>query len=215
MKAAIDNDVLLKCACYDLLSEMCEAIPSGPEGVGALGAARFVIRDAIRKVGIRIGATEVVERLGSFLSSVEVIEPSSDEVRLAAELEYLAQRELLPLDPGESQLCAVVVTRFVPVMITGDKRAIKSLEVLLEKNTRLRSLARKVLCMEQLVARMVRAGGEGCIRKKICAEPVVDKALSLSFSCSSLTIAAGSCAEGLISYVRNLRGDAGNVLADE
>jgi hypothetical protein len=46
-KAVVDNDILLKCACYRLLGEVLDYF-GGPGSIGILGAARFVVRSYIQ-----------------------------------------------------------------------------------------------------------------------------------------------------------------------
>ena len=47
----IDNDVLIKCACYSILDQI--GSPSGQqENVAVLGAARFVVRKYLERKGM-------------------------------------------------------------------------------------------------------------------------------------------------------------------
>ena len=46
--AAVDNDVLIKLACYRLLCDVL-AVFGGSGSVGILGAARFVVTNNIRR----------------------------------------------------------------------------------------------------------------------------------------------------------------------
>lgn len=215
MNAAVDNDVVLKGACYGLLTDLMDAIPAASNTIGVLGAARFVVEDAARRLPLKGSLAVIQERLATFFAAVKVIEPSLDEERLAAELEYQAQKELVALDPGESQLCAIVIQRAVPVMLTGDKRAITSLERLLDLDGRLEVLKGRLLCLEQLVARLLHRRREEDLRSAVCAEPAVDKALAICFGCSSATVPSGSCAEGLSSYIGSLRVSASRVLGPD
>ena len=212
MKALIDNDILVKGACYRLLAEIVNSIPGdGPFGV--LGAAKFVVPYYIkrRKLAGDVAAAEMC--FFSFLASSEALEPSSDERELAAALEANAQQLSLSLDPGESQLVSILVSRILPWLATGDKRAIPALEKLLDTDARLANLTGKIRCLEQLVKQMLVNGDYTIIRNAICSEPAVDKALTICFGCSSQGSTSTNTHQGLDSYIGAIRASAARVLA--
>jgi hypothetical protein len=90
-------------------------------------------------------------------------------------------------------------------LVTGDKRAIAALERLLALRHEIRGLAGKLVCLEQLVRRLLAEGTGAVIRAAICGEPSVDKALSFCFSCTNPTMAPESWIEGLTSYINDVR----------
>jgi hypothetical protein len=212
MKALIDNDILVKGACYRLLAEIVASIP-GDGHCGILGAAKFVVPHYIKrqKLAGDVAAAEIC--FFSVLASSEALEPSSDERELAAALEANAQQLALSLDPGESQLVSILVSRVLPWLATGDKRAIAALERLLDTDARLAGLAGKVRCLEQLVKQMLANGDYRAIRNAICSEAAVDKALTICFSCSSQDATSANIDQGLDSYIGAIRASAARVLA--
>src|SRR6185503_5833439 len=123
-------------------------------------------------------------QLEQFIAEAIVVEPIDEEQKFAAALELLAQREGLPFDTGESQLCAVLITRAVPQLLTGDKRAIAALARLLDLEDRLEPARGRVRCLEQLVRLLIDRAGIDHVRIAVCAEPSVDRALAMCFSCS-------------------------------
>ena len=213
MNAVVDNDIILKGACYGLLDEIlipsCESI----DLVGVLGAARFVVRQRARRMMLNGDTRTVLARLDSFFASVVTLEPTDQEVVLAAELELTAQRFRVNLDSGESQLCAVVITRAIPFLLTGDKRAICALEILLDADQRLLVLSNRVRCLEQLISIVLSMGQGAHLKATVCAEPTVDKALSICFSCITGGGNDQSFAQGIESYLTSLRSMARRVLA--
>jgi hypothetical protein len=213
MKAAVDNDVLFKGCCYGLLGRLIGAVCDGVEAVGVLGSARFVVAKKIEKAELRGNPSGALVVLSEFLSRSQVLEPSPSEQAMAADLELNAQRLGLNLDSGESQLCAILVFRVLPLLLTGDKRAITAIEGLVDTDERLLSICRKVTCLEQLVRKALHREGHVVFRGAICAEPEVDKALAICFSCSAPSMAASSIDEGLDSYIRSLRMHAPRVLS--
>jgi hypothetical protein len=213
MNAVIDNDVLLKGACYGLLREFAAAIPSSSNCVGVLGAARFVVPKKIQKIAPRKGIQVVMAALSDFLSEVVTLEPSVFEQTMAAELEVAAQKLGVNLDSGESQLCAIVALRQLPMLLTGDKRAIEAIEKLLDVNDGLLPICGKVKCLEQLIACVLAMRDGDALRQAICDEPEIDKALSICFSCRMDTTQLETIGEGLASYINAVRARAGRALA--
>lgn len=212
MKALVDNDILLKGSCYGLLTPLMEMIP-GLGRFGILGAARFIVPKSIERKNLRRDCGLAQARFFSFLSDNDLLEPSFEEQRLAAIFEASAQRLLVNLDAGESQLAAILVSRMVPWLLTGDKRAIFALETLFDTHPMLGMIAGCVRCLEQLVQAALINGDGTDIRAKICAEPEVDKALNICFGCTSSVMDDRAISEGLDSYITYLRNSAPRVLA--
>jgi len=92
MKALVDNDILIKGACYGLLNEIVGCIDPPEESVGILGAARFVVTKQIRARQPNKGSELAIESFQDFLRRSVVLEPSDQEQQLAAEFELAAQR---------------------------------------------------------------------------------------------------------------------------
>lgn len=210
MNTLVDNDVLIKGSCYGLLCELILGV-SPLNTVGVLGSARFVVPERIRRCRLRANHASAVHIFLDFLTHTSVIEPTTEEQQMAADLELAAQQVGLSLDSGESQLCAVASMRLLPLLLTGDKRAIAAIDKLFNGDSRLHSVAGKVMCLEQLFVALLSSNGGG-LRNTVCAEPEVDKALSNCFSCFGGVVSIESHLEGLNSYIQNLRGLAARVL---
>ena len=212
VEVAVDNDLILKAACYGLTDLFWPA--DGPTA-GVLGAARYVVSHRIDKAELSRDIETAQAEFASFLARNIELEPTEAELELASEIERVAQLETLSLDSGESQLGAVVITRTLDTLETGDKRAIRGFERLVDLVDGVEKLNGKIRCLEQIVLRVVvEQGGCKITSSAVCAELDVDKALSICFSCYSSDRAdnCDSAIEGLRSYVENLRGDAPRVL---
>jgi hypothetical protein len=212
MDTLIDNDVLLKAVCYGFLRELIATVTL-VEQVGVLGAAWFVISKKISKAQLKKDCEGVLRDLREFLDGVETVEPTEAEQSMAAEFELAAQRLAVNLDPGESQLCAVLICRTLRFLITGDKRAIIAINRLIPGGRRLDYLSGRVWCVEQLVLIMLSEGKAANLRKAICDEPSVDITLAICFSCTSGSADEEGVKAGLESYVKDLRSKAPKVLA--
>ncbi len=211
LEAAIDNDVLIKAACYCLLSEVADAL-GGAGSVGVLGAAKFVIRDRLRRRGDIRDPEAAKASFAAFLDVTTELEPTKAEVSLATAIEEAATLESVALDSGESQLCAIVLHRAIRLLITGDKRAIAGAEQIKTRVAELSGLENRVACLEQLVLGIVNRLGPSESRSRICSEPDIDKALSICFSCSGAQELEGFARVGLQSYIGHLREAAPTVL---
>jgi hypothetical protein len=210
MNVLADNDILKKGSCFRLLDALVGAERAS---VGVLGESRFVLPKKIRKARLNGSPEDAIAELEAFIADAKIIEPTEEEQRFAAVLELLAQRQGLSFDSGESQLCAVLVTRGVPKLLTGDKRAITALERLLDLESRLEPARGRIQCLEQLVRILIDRIGVDGVRAAVCAEPNVDRALSICFSCGRDTCARESVLEGLASYIRDVRDVSARVLA--
>jgi len=212
MKTLVDNDVLLKGACYRLLNRPITAA-CGASGIGYLAAAKFVLSKRIRRARLRGNVVEAEAELLSFLAKHEAIETTAEEQVLAASLEAMAQEIPVNLDTGESQLLAVLAMRTLPALITGDKRAILAIEQLLDVMYVLAPVAGKVTCLEQLARHAVINSDAFAVQEAICKEPEVDRALSVCFSCFSSERTVETIVQALDSYISDLRQKAPRTLS--
>lgn len=203
----IDNDVLIKCACYSLLDQLV-ALPDDSGNVGVLGAARFVVRENLRRRGRVQDRAAALASFEQYLLSVVELEPTEEELSLAARLEEQAVIDGVDLDGGESQLCAIAIMRHSPLVVTGDKRAVQGIEIVQAVITELAGLQGRIACLEQAIAGMISRVGHAAVRSMVCAEPHVDKSLSICFGCRNQSYTEDSVREGLSSYVEDLRGRA-------
>lgn len=207
-RVLIDNDVVLKVSCYELVDETLLAITVNGVAPAMLGVGRFVVRGRLAKVGSvadRTKATGAFERL---LAELGAVEPDDAELSLAADLEAEAIRHNLELDGGESQLLAVLASRGCDLLLTGDKRAIAAVAVIAAKTA-----ASRIACLEQLICQLVASVGVARVRPGVCAEPLVDRAITACFACSRPAPPRDEeVVEGLSSYVRHLDRAAPGVL---
>lgn len=214
-KAVADNDILYKGAWYGLLAELLSVIPCPAEKTLVLGQARFVVGKRIEreeKKGLP-GAAEARARFKHLIETLSVVEPTQAEQLLAADLENAAQRRGLPVDSGESLLCAVVVVRGLDHFATGDKRAVAAFEALIQEQADIVALTGRLICLEQLFVRLLATADPKTVRLAVCQRAHVDRALAICFSCMSPEVATERSVEGLTSYIDALRAVAPRLLA--
>lgn len=207
-RVLLDNDVVLKVACYALVGETLAAVTIDDIPPAMLGVGRFVVRGRLAKasnIADRARATAAFERM---LAAMTLAEPDDAELASAADLEAEAIRRDLELDGGESQLLAILANRACRLLITGDKRAIAAMAIVAPAQA-----GSRVACLEQLISHLVAVQGARAVRPRVCAEPGVDRAVTGCFACASPDPPGDAdVLAGLASYIRHLDRTAPGVL---
>lgn len=202
----LDTDVLIKLAAYDLLVDTSHpgCRPGCQGSPGLIGAARFASRNHLRRKSSDPDAA--LARLDEYLVVAAILEPTELELEMAADLEGAAALAGVDLDVGESQLCAIAVSRgHHPLLLTGDKRAIAAAERLLENQASLHALAGRLACLEQAVTLAATRLGALQVRDKILVERGMDKAVDICFQVTNPNVAVDFWPTGLSSYIADLR----------
>lgn len=209
--AALDTDVLLKISAYRMADELISVLrPHGPPG--ALGLTHIIAgKQLARKRGVRDQAVAATE-LESLLARLEQLEPDEEEIALAADLAAKAQALSLPLDAGEAQLTAIAAMRGLPMMITGDKRALEALSTMLTAEADRSGLLGRLVCFEQVIATIAEVAGEEASRDRICAEPDVDGAMRMACSCGRAGWDTAQLHEACSSYIGAISAVVGDLL---
>lgn len=200
-----DNDAILKFsayACWRTLS----ATDFFPPAI--LKVATFSLASQGRKARRITDVALFRAQLSAFLALCQVLEPSPDEIAFATDLEEQAIALGEEFDTGESQLVAVLVTRLLPRLVTGDKRAVIALAAL-----DMPEAYGRLCCLEQVLCHLVEHGDWHALRNQICAESKADTAVRIAFKCHSEADQA-DVHGGLASYIANLRARTGNLLCD-
>jgi hypothetical protein len=209
--AAVDTDVLLKAAAYRLATELVAILE--PRGRPAtLGLTHLIAHKQLARHGHVTDVHGAEAELRCLLAMLGRLEPTDDEVTLAAELAATAQQRSLSLDVGEAQLIAIVISRRLPLMVTGDKRALVALGGLLTRTHERAALIGRLACFEQVVSSIAAVIGEHELRSRVCAEPALDIVMRLACSCGREGWNSVEFHEACISYVRAVRTDVGDLL---
>lgn len=206
----VDNDVLLKISTYNAAAELFVVFAQKEHQVGALSVAQYVVEDLIRRRNRVTNKQNALEALALLSSVISWLEPTTDEVALAATYEEEAQKKSLSLDTGESLLLAMLILRMASLLLTGDKRAIYAIEQL--SNLIGGHIAHRVACLEQLILSVLAQVDFEKFRTQICAEIAVDKTMSICFACLSNELKLDAALAALASYVGDLRKLAPNTL---
>lgn len=201
--AGIDTDVILKCAAWGLGDELVMTLEHlGDPGV--LGVVHLIAERQLRRMKLR-NREAAKAHLAVLLGRFAALEPNEDEVALAGELAGVAQRLDLPFDIGEAQLAAISILRPLPLLVTGDKRAIAALPLVLKGSTGMEALASRVACLEQVLQAIAIDMGPAALRERVCTEPAADGALALACSCTNPQWSTNQLDEALSSFIDALR----------
>lgn len=208
----LDVDIVIKLATYDLLEVIahpgCAADCSGRRGVTA--TTRFVAQKRLERKAADPSAAHA--RLVAFLGVAAELEPTEEELRLAATFEAQAATAGLELDSGESQLCAIAIARTIPAVLTGDKRAIAAAEALLHTIAEMAALTRRIACLEQAITLAVERLGALSVRDLVLAERGMDTAINICFQFTNQAVAMDFEPSGLSRYINSVRATAPTLL---
>lgn len=208
----LDVDVVIKLAAYDLLDVIahpgCVADCCGRRGVTA--TTRFVAHARLKRKAA--DPQRARARLAAFLDDAVELEPTGEELQLAAAIEEQAATAGLELDSGESQLCAIAIARRSPGLLTGDKRAIAAAEVLLETVPELRALTGRIACLEQAMTLAVERLGALTVRALVLAESGMDTSINICFQFTGTAVDSAFEPAGLSSYIDSVRTSAPTLL---
>ena len=203
----VDNDVVLKVACYSLHDEFVATATVDNTPPCILGVGRYVVGGRIQRTKKLNDRDRAKVSFDAILAQMLVLEPDDAELALAADFEARARELGFELDPGESQLLAITIQRACCLLLTGDKRAIRAIAAVCPHE-----VAKRVACLEQLVAHIVQIAGVGAVQPQVCSEPLGDQAMSICFGCGSGGSDEENIFAGLKSYIQDLHADASAVL---
>jgi len=205
----VDNDVALKLCAYSCAKELVDLVKSKDKSLAMLGVARYSIGRRVQRARNIYNPDALKHQWAMLSESLIWIEPTTEEIAFAAELEQQAIEMNVELDGGESQLFAILVYRLSPLLLTGDKRAIAALEMIGQAFP-----TEKVACLEQIVYTLLKTVGAATLQSRICCEPAVDRSICLAFGCNTKAdpVSVSSIETGLMSYIGSVRASAPQIL---
>lgn len=201
----LDNDIILKLVACNLFSEALRSLNLAESDLRVLSDAKYVFRNSRRiakkyPLEIRESAIIIVERCQN-------IQP-----QLSEELRDL---QVEGLDPGEMILISATKQEESFYLTTGDKRCITALANSTEPSlVAIRErLAGKLVCLEQLILKIINVEGFDITLFKILPAREYDKALKAIFG-SGERCTQDNVLMALEAYIQNLRDNAQGLLAE-
>lgn len=198
--ALVDNDLIEKMARWRCLDHLPPSLSVNHEGLLVLGALRYVVGARLR----RTHGEAIYRPLLEFLDAVSVLEPTEDEISLAASIEEISLAGGSDVDVGESQLFAVALMRADTMVATGDKRAVCSCAGIELDFPRIAGLRGRIISTEQVLARLLGLLDHEALRARVCADREADKTAEICFSCSREAAPVADVLAALESYQKDL-----------
>lgn len=209
MNLFLDNDVLEKLASWDLLDDGVRACGFGLDSVRVLPSLKFRLGLAGKKKGRPKYPEDILARLQSFLTAVgECTEaPPTDDDALV---------NVSNLDAGEAILFVQAASTDGAILLTGDKRSIQAVATAPECAEIANRLAGRVLCLEQVVLRIVDTLGFETVKLRIVNSSALelDTAIHAAFGSRMQAMEHNACG-GLERRVQTLADTTGNLLASQ
>ena len=170
-----DNDIILKLAQCDLLDVLPEILGCDETDVFITDAAKYqLLPKKPAKALSKCGNEETVVRLKAFLDTTQTL-PAFKNEALLAQLEDIDN-----IDGGEKFLFAAAVEINNPLLITGDKRALKALLAHQKQlPTVFSSLQNAVVTFESAVLLAMDKFGFAIVKQKLLGSPKPDGKLRL------------------------------------
>lgn len=198
-----DNDILLKLASCNLLDEALLVLNVTYRDIRVLKTLKYELRKN-KKLSARYG-TESIQRALDFIQQVSTIDSAinSDEQSLLSDVQGI--------DDGEIILFAA--TKDIPqfLIATGDKKALVALSASETCNFIVRRLSNRVICLEQLVLRIIFQFGFEAVLHKLSAAIECDNVLKVAFA-SGVDSTLDKSTDDLNHYIDLLRKQTGNLL---
>lgn len=201
----LDNDIILKLVACNLFSEAVRSLNLVESDLRVLSDAKYVFRNSRRiakkyPLEIRESAILIVERCQN-------IQPELSE--------ELRDLQIEGLDPGEMILISATKHEESFYLTTGDKRCITALANSTEPSLVAikERLAGKLVCLEQLILKIINVEGFDVTLIKVLPVREYDKALKAIFG-SGERCTRDNVLMALEAYINDLRDNAQGLLAD-
>jgi hypothetical protein len=200
----VDNDILLKLSCCDLLDETMAVLRLSAADVRVLRTARFVFQRN-RQVADRYSEQGRFRAVAFVKSCQTIVEEGGDE------FERLQATD--GIDIGEARLLTATSGSANFVLMTGDKRCLQVLAAQAELAEVRQRLQGRVICLEQMILRLIQRSGFDWVKARVVPMMACDTALQACFGSGELATKT-NVVESLEGYIATLRQDAPGLLAD-
>ncbi|NER51926.1 MAG: hypothetical protein F6J92_35855 [Symploca sp. SIO1A3] len=198
----VDNDVILKLVACNLFWESINVLGLSPSDVRVRATTKYYFQKKPKKYPqtVRDQAIAIIEKC-------QLI----DDPPINEELQTLQQIE--GIDPGEGVLIAATQTEASFYLVTGDKNCLRALANAPELDKIRQRLKGRVVCLEQLILRLVETQAFDGILTKVLPGRQYDAALKAVFG-SGEKATKENVLLALRGYVDNLRSETEELLVD-
>lgn len=199
----VDADVLIKCAHWNLLGEL-GALAGGWKNVATLDSLLARVRKSVKHGGTGLVKDHAAaQRLEMVLrSAVALPSPSPEVIQLL--------QGIPGADPGEILLLASLHAEPGATLVTGDKRALVAFGQVVPEHLK-GAFKGRILCLEQLLERLVDQQGFSAVSAKVSSTPAIDKAAGIIFGADGKKPEA-EARQGLRSYIEHLSRESNGLI---
>ncbi len=195
MKLLVDVDAVAKLANWQVLLESPSVLGCSVSDCATVTSLRFRAMSSTKKADGKLFqnteaatlALQAIEKMGALA-----------EIDDSALVEF---ENINGIDPGEALLFSEVISHPHVYVLTGDKRALRSLSALPE-STRVQ-LAGRVILIEQVLLRLLDVHGLAWLRERVCPAKQLDKAVNAIMG-SRCDAGEQSVRDGMASYIREI-----------
>jgi len=193
-----DNDIVEKLAVCNLLDDALAAYSATRPDVFVIPTLKDRIGGRSRaKAERRLGA-EAVARILELLEAAQVIRDYSADDQLLLD-------DIIDIDAGEAILLSATSVHPDYLLLTGDKRCLKTLASCAECRSIAERVRGRIVCFEQTLLRIIGHFGFAYILPKVVPALSCDQALRAAFGSGMHSTEQNSvpCLEGYIAEIRN------------
>ncbi len=208
MDLLIDNDIIIDLSSFDLCNQMIEAPGIQRTDIYITSSVRY----SLGVIGRRVAKKEesfgkpTYDRMKSFLMGIqEICNLYDDQYRT------LIENGGIGIDIGEATLMTAVCSDEF-LIATGDKRSLKALAACGECRNTFDRIRGKVICLEQIILKIVQIHGIEYVRPRIEAATRIDKSVRFCFGVVTPASEA-SVIECLLSNIDHVNRESNNILA--
>ena len=171
----IDNDVILKLVTCDLFDEAIAAFEIDRSNIHVLETARFSFRTKKTKKNY---SEAVIEKAIATIKDFHTVEAQADNPLFD-----------LKIPDMDDELKLIVAASAEPsfYFATGDKRCLRALTGITELATMREKLSGRVICLEQIITKIIQVYGFEVVKQKIVPARTCDKVLQAAFGSGEKT----------------------------
>ena len=187
----IDNDVILKLVTCDLFDEAIAAFEIDRSNIHVLETARFSFRTKKTKKNY---SEAVIEKAIATIKDFYTVEAQADNPLFD-----------LKIPDMDDELKLIVAASAEPsfYFATGDKRCLRALTGITELATMREKLSGRVICLEQIITKIIQVYGFEVVKQKIIPARSCDKVLQAAFGSGEKTEERNTL-EALNAYINEI-----------
>ena len=203
MELFLDNDIILKLGACELLKKIEDIYNTKHNFIYILPTALFYFKNSKR-----LKAKYSKEFLNSIIEVISEFSPIPDEY--VNEDNFMELQNVENIDTGEQLLFSLIPSTNDFFILTGDKRAIKSLNNTPDLNNLKNFLKGKIIFLEMLILNFIETENFELINKKLTESTYCyDKVLKICFG--QANVKKHDVKACLKSYIDDLKRDASNL----